>query len=70
MVQRLLIFLAAALAAALLGATDVAAGAAWLADRVFVLSLVLFLLSLFLGRRTPRWSEAESTLPRSPGRGE
>lgn len=46
-------FLVVALAAGLLGFTGIAGTAAWIAQALFGLFLILFIVSLVVGRRPP-----------------
>jgi uncharacterized membrane protein YtjA (UPF0391 family) len=48
-----LMFLVIALVAAVLGFGNLAGGAAWIAQVLFVLFLVLFIVSLLFGARRP-----------------
>lgn len=53
MLSWALTFLIVALIAAALGFTGIAGTSAWIAQTLFVVFLVLFLISLLLGRRPP-----------------
>ena len=54
MLRWAIIFLIVALIAAVFGFTGIAADAAWIAKILCVIFLVLFLISLVMGRRGPR----------------
>jgi uncharacterized membrane protein YtjA (UPF0391 family) len=51
MLRWAVIFLIIALVAAVFGFGDIAADSAWIAKILFVVFLILFLVSLILGRR-------------------
>lgn len=54
MLSWALTFLIIALGAAVLGFGGIAGGAAWIAQVLFVVFLVMFLISAISGRRAPR----------------
>jgi uncharacterized membrane protein YtjA (UPF0391 family) len=56
-----IIFLVIALIAAALGFGGLAGTAAWAAKIVFVVGIILFLVSLFTGRRRPAMRAIEAT---------
>jgi uncharacterized membrane protein YtjA (UPF0391 family) len=53
MLRWALVFLVLALVAALFGFTGLAADAAWIAKILFFVFLIVFVISLILGRRGP-----------------
>lgn len=53
MLRYALLFLIVAIIAAVFGFGGIAADSAWIAKLLFVLFLILFVISLLFGRRTP-----------------